>query len=296
MSQNDESLIIAVDGGGSTCRVTICRLDGTILGQATGGAANLTTHFDAAVVTIQSSINAAYKAANLSVNRQLNDFVYLGLAGAKLDGLAAQLKGALKFKDVIVTTDQHVTIQGAMGDADGAIASLGTGSFFVCRQQGAMRHVGGWGMHLGDECSGAYLGRALLRKSLHAYDGLINHSPLSRNIMQHFGGTPQEMIVFARSASPMDYGNFAPQLITAFEQDDAIAQQIMHEALEVLYNILDSLEVKASGSLYMLGGLGAVYQKLLRPDYQEICRPPKADAMAGAIILAQKKWRNFNSY
>lgn len=296
MSQNDENLIIAVDGGGSTCRVTICQLDGTILGQATGGAANLTTHFDAAVATIKSSINTAYNAANQSSDRQRNDFVYLGLAGAKLDGLAERLKSALQFKDVEVTTDQHITIQGAMGDENGAIASLGTGSFFVCRQQGKMRHVGGWGMHLGDECGGAYLGRALLRKSLHAYDGLIDHSPLSREIMQYFSGSPQEMIIFARSASPMDYGGFAPQLISAFEQGDAMAQQIMDNAVETLHNILDSLEVKATGSLYMLGGLGAVYQKLLRVDYQEICTPSKADAMAGAIILAQKKWRNFNSY
>lgn len=295
MSQDDENLIIAVDGGGSTCRVTICQLDGTILSQAVGGAANLTTHFETAVATIESSVNTAYKSANLSLDRKCDDYVYLGLAGAKLDGLATRLKGALQFtspfKDIEVTTDQHITIQGAMGDEDGGIASLGTGSFFVCRQQGKMRHVGGWGMHLGDECSGAYLGRAVLRKSLHAYDGLINHSPLSQNIMQHFGGSPQEMIIFARSASPMDYGSFAPQLISAFEQGDAIAQQIMNDTLKILHSRLDILEVKATGSLYMLGGLGAIYQKLLHADYQQICCPAKANAMAGAIILAQKKWR-----
>ncbi|MBL1419304.1 MAG: hypothetical protein COC24_002220 [Alphaproteobacteria bacterium] len=291
MSQNNENLIIAVDGGGSTCRVTICRLDGTILSQAVGGAANLTTHFETAVATIESTVKMAYKTANLSADRTGDDFIYLGLAGAKLDGLATRLKGALKFKDIEVTTDQQITIQGAMSDEDGAIASLGTGSFFVCRQQGKTLHVGGWGMHLGDECSGAYLGRALLRKSLHAYDGLIDHSPLSQNIMQHFGGSPQEMILFARSASPMDYGSFAPQLIAAFEHGDAIAQQIMNDSLAILHNMLDVLEVKATGSLYMLGGLGAIYQKLLRPEYQQICCSPKADAMAGAIILARKKWR-----
>lgn len=291
MSPNNDNLIIAVDGGGSTCRVTICRLDGTILSQAVGGAANLTTHFETAVATIESTTNTAYRNADLSADRMKDDFIYLGLAGAKLDGLAARLKDALQFKDIEVTTDQQITIQGAMGNEVGAIASLGTGSFFVCRQQGKTRHVGGWGMHLGDECSGAYLGRALLCKSLHAYDGLLAHSPLSRNIMQHFDGSPQEMILFARSASPMDYGNFAPQLIAAFEQGDAIAQQIMNDSLEFLHNMLDVLEVKAAGSLYMLGGLGRIYQKLLRPEYQEICSPPKADAMAGAIILARKKWQ-----
>ena len=290
MSQDNQNLIIAIDGGGSTCRVNICQFDGTLLGAAVGGAANLTTNFAAAVATILATIDTAYKSASLSPDRKPNDYVYLGLAGAKLPGLATQLEQALLFKNIDVTTDQHITIQGAMGEQDGAIASLGTGSFFVKRQHGKIRHVGGWGMHLGDECSGAYLGRALLRRSLHAYDGLVEHSGLSQNIMQHFGGAPQKMIIFARTASPQDYASFAPQLIEAFEQGDTNAKEIVNAAVKTLDSTLDALDVKAAGVLYMLGGLGAFYQNLLHPDYQKICQPPKANAMAGAIMLAQQKW------
>lgn len=290
MTAEYQNLIVAVDGGGSTCRVNICQMDGTLVAQAQGGAANLTTDFDAALQMIQTTIDQAYKFANLPVERKINDYACLGLAGAKLDGLATWLEKQLNFKDVMVLSDQDITVQGAMGDEDGTIVSIGTGSFFISHLNTTKRHIGGWGMHLGDECSGAYLGRSLLRKSLHAYDGLIEHSPLTQQIMNKFNGSPQQMIIFARDATPQDFGAFSPQILEAFNQSDPVATVIINEAVVFLSQTLDNMNAKASGALYMLGGLGAIYQDLLSQDYQDLCQPAKANAMAGAIQLAQHKW------
>ena len=290
MSKESESLIVAVDGGGSTCRVSLCRMSGRVVGTARGGSANITTDLNSALSNILDTVHRAYSAAGFDPTRMVNDFAFLGLAGANLDGMAAQTKNALSFSKVMVTSDREITIQGAMGGEDGTVAAIGTGSFFVSRQNEKIVSIGGWGFQLGDDGGGAFLGQKLLRRTIHAHDGIIAHSPLTRKILERFGGTPQGMVAFVQAASPMDYGGFAPGLIEAYYAGDAVAVEIVDAAVASLHHTLDVLNTKATGALYLLGGLGPVYKKLLRPEYQELCTPPKGNASDGALTLARQLW------
>lgn len=290
MSVKSNSLIVTIDGGGSTCRASICEWSGNVLGAARGGSANIATDFNGALETILDTTHRAYSAAGLFPTRMVNDFAYLGLAGANLAGIAKQTSDALNFNEVTVTSDREITVQGAMGSGDGTVAAIGTGSFFVSRHNNKMLSIGGWGFQLGDDSGGAFLGRKLLRQTILAYDGIIPHSPLTHSILARFGGTPQGLVAFAQAASPMDYGGFAPALIEAYYQDDEVAKSIVDAAVASLHHTLDVLDAKATGPIYMLGGLGPTYAKLLHPDYQKLCATPKGDASAGALTLARKKW------
>jgi glucosamine kinase len=180
-------------------------------------------------------------------------------------------------------------VQGALGDSDGTVALLGTGSFFVTRKAGVTHHVGGWGFQLGDDGGGAILGRNLLRKTVSAHDRIVDHSPLTRTVLKQFGGTPKSMLEFVQTATPMDYGKFAPAVINAHADGDAVASKIVADEVATLTTTLDRLDAKSTGRLCMLGGLGPIYQKFLGADYQAICKPPDSDALSGAIRLAQRE-------
>lgn len=290
MSGETECLIVAIDGGGSTCRASICTVSGEVIGKAHGGSANITTNFTSALSNILDTVHRAYSAAGMDSARMVNDFAFLGLAGANLDGIASQAENALSFRKIKVTSDREITVQGAMGSENGTVAAIGTGSFFVSRHGKDTVSIGGWGFQLGDDGGGAFLGRKLLRHTICAHDGTIAHSPLTREILERFGGSPQGMVAFVQAASPMDYGGFAPSIIEAYYEDDPVAKEIVGSAVSSLHHTLDVLNAKTTGALYMLGGLGPVYTKLLRPEYQALCAPPKGNASDGAIALARQLW------
>jgi len=290
MSEESKNLIVTVDGGGSTCRASICEVSGKTIGAALGGSANITTDFDSALTNILDTVGRAYDAAGLKSTRMVNDFAFLGLAGANLDGMAEKTENALGFSKVKVTSDREITVQGAMGGENGTVAAIGTGSFFVSHHDNEVLSIGGWGLQLGDDGGGAFLGQKLLRRTIQAYDGITAQSPLTHATLKRFGGTPRGLVAFVQTATPMDYGSFAPDLIAAYYERDSVAVEIVDAAVSSLHHTLDILNTKATGALYMLGGLGSVYTELLHPEYRVLCTPPKGNASDGAVTLAQQLW------
>lgn len=290
MSDKQPTHLAIIDGGGSTCRVAIINPKGDILGQATGGSANITSNFDAALNIINQTIKAAYNAAQLSHHLTPNHYAYLGLAGGKTPELAKKLVDALNFDKCEIVSDRKIMLQGAMGSADGTLVATGTGSFFVHRINGHMHKIGGWGLNLGDEASAAYLGKKLLQKTLHAHDGLTAHSHLTFEVFKQFNNSPREMIIFAKSATPNDYGKFAPLITQYIQKGDVVAEQILALGLNDILKVLDGWDVAASGNLYMMGGMGHIYKNLLPPHYKNLLKPPKHSALHGAIELALQKW------
>jgi len=287
MGGDRDRKIVAVDGGGSTCRACISDLDGTVLGRATGRAANVTTDFTGSRENILQTVALAYKDAGLSHDRLADDYAWLGLAGASIGDVAQRLQASLPFHRARVSTDRETTVQGAMGSGDGTVALLGTGSFFVARSRGVTRNVGGWGFQLCDDGGGAWLGLALLRHTVKAHDGLLDHSPLSRAILARHGGAIDRLVTFARAATPQEFAALAPELVLAFGAGDGIAKMVINQAIRRLQDTLENLGARQNGPLFLLGGLGAFYQDQLSAELRAICETAKGDALAGAIELAQ---------
>ena len=288
MHENTRELIIAVDGGGTGCRIRLADREGREIASAKGGPANVNTDFDSARENILAAISAAYRAAGLDAGRRGRDVAWLGLAGAAFGDLARRMEGALGFSAARVTTDSDTTVEGALGGADGTVALIGTGSFFVRRKGGRDRHIGGWGYHLGDECSGAWLGREFLRAVLLAHDALIEHSALTRTVFARYGDDPGALVCHAQAATPGEIAQLAPEIAKARAAGDPVAGEIMARGLDLLCERLDALGAAESGALYMLGGLGPVYQPLLPERYRRLCRPAHGDALSGAIALARR--------
>ena len=212
---------LALDGGGTGCRAMICGADGRELGRAVGGGANLTSDFEAACENILATISNAYEDAGLQAGAMSSGMAVLGVAGAEIGDCANRLQDRLDFAKLRVLSDRDTAIAGVLGEEDGTLAQIGTGSFFVTCRAGVTRHAGGWGLVLGDECSGAWLGRELLRSTLRAQDGLEDGSGLTETVLSAFSNNPQAIILSAQTASPADFAAYAPQLFSACEGGDA---------------------------------------------------------------------------
>ena len=273
-------IAIGIDGGGSGCRVAVAR-DGLRIADAQGGPANIHTDPDAALANVRDAVAAA--TAGLSAAEHAAAGICAGLAGAR-DGCAAQAFASRYPRPIRVVDDSITTLMGALGDGDGVVASLGTGSFFAAQSGGRRRVIGGWGFVLGDEGSAAWLGRAAIARALAAEDGRQPGDALTAAVAAHlqpWGGA----LRFAAGARPGDHAQVA-RLVLA-HRDTATGRVLVAAALsEVAAGLRDAGHLPGT-PLVMMGTLG----EALAPHLPEALRAdlarPLGTALDGALALAR---------
>ncbi len=286
---NATSLIMVVDGGGSTCRARLVDHDGNALGAAKGGAANAISDPESARRTIIATVRATYADAGLDPNRARDDLLFVALAGIpERTGFTALLSADMPFARIELTSDLAAGVQAALHDADGVVVNVGTGSYFVAQRGGRLRRVGGRGFLISDECSGAWLGQRLLRDVVRAHDRLIAATPLTDQALAECGGGIDDVVAFAKRASPRDFAGFAPMIVAARAQADPVAERLFARAVNEMCAILDALDAVALGRIVLIGGLAATYRALLPEPWHGLCRDPLGDTLDGAVRLAQR--------
>ena len=280
------AFLIAVDGGGTSCRAVIADGGGARLGEGRAGSANIHTDMHAARDNIIIAVRAALQEAELPENLIGESAAVLGLAGANIGDNPKRIAALLPFRISHVETDARIALQGALGDLDGAVAVVGTGSVFIARNRGQVRTVGGWGPAIGDFCSGSRLGRTLLAEVLRAYDKLREPSELSRHILARYDNDPSALVEFAREARPRDFASFAPLLFEYADRGDPIGHDILSDAIGHLEETLRVLTGGEDLPFCLVGGLAASYAKHLSPSFKSRMRPPDGSALSGALAMA----------
>ncbi|MFC5585137.1 BadF/BadG/BcrA/BcrD ATPase family protein [Nitratireductor kimnyeongensis] len=279
--------VIAIDGGGTSCRAALADAEGRVLGRGKRGSANIFTTSDTIGENIAAAAREAVCDAGLEGLPLKSIPAFLGLAGINVGERQRELAKALPFADTKFVHDGVIALQGALGDEDGVIAILGTGSVYLSRAGGVSRSIGGWGFAIGDQASGAVIGRALLQQALLAHDGVREHTPLSRAVMKRFEGNPEAMVEFAQqTARPADYGAFAPLMFEHDEKGDVLARDILLDAVRDITMALDAIVFEGCERLCLLGGLAGEYRKRLSPRHSAILQEPRGDALSGAVQLA----------
>jgi glucosamine kinase len=286
MKSHPPLLVIGCDGGGSGCRVVISDASGKVLAQAAGGFANVTTDFDQALCSLRAALADAAGQLGLALHDLAGAVGHFGLAGVQSEHAAAKAAAALPCPKVRVTEDRLVAVIGALGDADGVLLALGTGTIIAAQRGGVMRHVGGWGLQLSDQASGAWLGRGLLKQILLCQDGLGPHSDLTRCSFAEFGHDPGALVRFAASASPADYARFAPAVVQAAQAGDAIGLALMQRGAAYLGQAIAAIGYAPGDAVCLTGGVGPQYAPYLPAAVREAIVPPKGSALDGALVLA----------
>ncbi|MQB42529.1 N-acetylglucosamine kinase [Rhizobium sp. ICMP 5592] len=283
---------IGIDGGGTSCRAAVTDRTGKVLGTGKAGASNILSDLENSQINIVASARQALVDAGLDPGLTDRLPAVIGTAGANVGDYGKRLEKALPFATVQVVTDATIALQGALGDADGIIGAFGTGSVYNARRNGKSWGIGGWGFVVGDQASGARLGRDLLERSLLAYDKVSALSPLTEALMTEFEGDPERVVEFAHAAKPKDFARYAPMVFEYAEKSDAVAVGIVKTSVNAITQSLDALFWPECPSICLLGGLSRAYYPWLDTRYKELIREPKGDALSGAMELAAKLLRD----
>ena len=274
------AIYLGVDGGGSGCRARAVDGAGASTPIFEAGPANVHTDPETALANIMEVVAAALRGHDLSDVKAV-----LGVAGASVESSAEGLRQRLPFPGALVVSDAVTAIRGAHGRADGLISAIGTGSVHASQRDGAVRRIGGHGFLLGDEGSGAWMGRRLLARALQAHDGLVPDSDLLRAVRAEFGG-PAPMIAAARSAHPGEFARHAPRIIAADAAGDSAGVEILTAATEEIARAISVLQGDDPLPVAFAGGLGEVFAGRLRDRWTVV--KAQGSALDGAIGLARE--------
>lgn len=284
-----DTLFIGIDGGGTHCRARIRDGAGRLLGEGTGGPANLRLGGAVAMASIVAAAKAAATAGGLEEGALSRAAVGLGLAGAIDDTRNRQLLAEPHpFPRVAIDTDAYIAWLGAFAGGDGAILIIGTGSAGLAVVKGQRFNVGGWGNVISDDGSGNEIGRHAVRRALWAHDGMAPMTGLATAILDKFDHAPPKIVAWADRARPTDFAQLAPLVLDYAGQGDTLGLAVIEAAAEGIARIADRLLAVGAPGLALLGGLAEPLRPWLPRRIQDRLVAPQGDALEGALGLARE--------
>jgi glucosamine kinase len=285
---NANALLLGVDGGGTRCRARLCASSGVKLGEASAGPANIRFGLAQSFSAVLSATAECLGQAALSPRDFPRIVGCLALAGASEPAdLAAAQRHKLPFGKAIVTTDAHAACVGAHLGRDGGVIVVGTGSIGWGELRGRQYRVGGWGLPISDEGSGAWLGREALCRVLWAHDGRISWSGLLTTLFERFQSDPHAIVRWTSTASPGDFGSLAPLVVERAARKDPVADELMLLAAGHIDALAARLVAIGIPRLALVGGLAPHALPWLTDATRSRLVPPAGDALDGALQLAR---------
>jgi len=277
--------VIAVDGGGSRCRIGWGTGQGTVIVET--GPANVFSDFDGAI----SEIMGGLETLAVEVGRDVGSLsalpAFVGLAGVIDREIADRVAEALPFRSVRIEDDRPAALRGALGDGDGALVHCGTGSFLALRSAGDVRFAGGWGWQLGDEASAFWIGRTALGFALRERDGTGPATGFGQRLVERLGGV-RGVLSFAGAATTAEIAALAPDVTDAAAEGDRLARSVLVAGAEYITDTLEALGWRAGLPVCLTGGVGPVYADYLPTPLLREIRPPMASPIIGALELARE--------
>jgi glucosamine kinase len=282
-------LFLGIDGGGTRCRARLRDGAGRLLAEAEGEMANVFVDVDAALQAILDVSRAVIGTAGLDSGHLARVHAGFGLAGVVDGRMTARLHAAgLPFASLRVDNDAYAACLGAHGGRDGAIVIAGTGSCGLALIDGDRHTVGGWGFALGDDGSGAAVGRSVLRRALLGHEAILPASPLTERVMMSFGNDPVRLLDWSRTAQSRDYAGFAPLVFEYAAGGDSVGREIADKAGTDIGLLIEALRARGARLVALVGGLSKVIEPYLPAVVIPCLVAPEGDAMEGAILMARR--------
>ena len=283
-------LYLGVDGGGTRCRARIQAEDGAVLGEGGSGPATTRLGIERAWRSIMQACEAALERAELSREDLASAHAAIALAGIGRRGAESALQEIVHpFASIRFISDGLAACLGAHGGKDGAIVVAGTGSIGVGLIGGREVRYGGYGFPISDQGSGADIGLHAIRSALRAIDGRRAMSPLLAELLGAFDHDPYHTVAWSEQATATDYAAFAPMVLRHANQGDPVGRRIVERAADSIGDLLDIFLHQGLERLSLVGGLSGAIAPWLTPDLRDRLKPPDADAVAGALLVARRR-------
>ena len=230
----------------------------------------------------------------------------VGVAGVGREQQKIALQQELERQEiaetVVVITDAEAAMEDAFGEGPGILLIAGTGSIAWGRSPaGTTQRCGGWGPVIGDEGSGAWLGRKALQVIAAAHDGREPETALTGALLTALELDDVAAIIrWASSATPADFATLAPAVLSAAEVGDLRANTVVTMAVEELALHVRALaralfvDERAAIPIALHGGLlakGRPMRKRLEHRLKTLVpgamvRHQPVDAVRGAVAMA----------
>jgi glucosamine kinase len=111
---------------------------------------------------------------------------------------------------------------------------------------------------------------------------------LAASVLARFGGDPETICPFQRTAAPGDYAAMAPLVIDAAFGGDKTAIALLQRAGDDLGAMLRRLHAKGVTRFSLIGGLAAFLVAYLPESERVRLSDPVGDAVDGALMLARE--------
>ncbi|MHC9540296.1 MAG: N-acetylglucosamine kinase [Vulcanimicrobiota bacterium] len=296
---------IGIDGGGTKTRSVMIASEGILLVDMITQGSNLNHYgwerFQEIMKELFSSLQARMPPEASAAA------VYCGLAGVDrprvwekvYEFIQEQWPGTM----IGLGHDAMPALMCASGKLEGVVLIGGTGAFaFGINEAGKMGRVGGWGYLLGDEGSGYDIGRRALQSVMRCYDYRGPDTLLVKKVLEKYKiPSLDELIpiVYHKDFSRNTIAGVARLVFEAAEEEDEISRQLLTQAADELYGLVDVLlkrlrfpeeqriSVVLTGGLFHEGSplVGMIRRRLHdRAEVMRIAHPP----VMGSVILAQQ--------
>ena len=245
------SLVAGVDGGGSKTRVILADSDGNHLADVVGGGSAMRPGGgDHSAGVIGNLVRQAMSEAGTEDRLRV---LLVGVAGvgrpAENRALTVALEDLELADEVIVQGDGEIALTDAFGAGAGIILISGTGSIAYGRSPNrVLARCGGWGPAIGDEGSGAWIGRRALAIVASAADGREPATALTGAILTAAQvNEPSELVPWGIAATPKELAALAPAVFNVASAGDVRANALVGLAVEELVLHVRALGLKLFG-------------------------------------------------
>lgn len=284
-----------VDVGGSGIRAVI-----SSAGEERRGAVDGAVHLGSSIDTV--ALAHAIVTILDGLGTPPPEVVCIGMTGFPglvddPEHIAGRVMSATAVKTVIVAGDSLTTHVGALSMRAGIVIAAGTGVIALgTDHRSRWNRVDGWGHLLGDEGSGAWIGRAGLAAGMRAHDGRGGSSVLLNALIAEYGDLPALLrSVYEGGAPAHELARFAPVVAQASREGDPIALSIWRDAAR---HLAETAVAAADGlePLYSWGGGLLQRDDLLLQPFKEFVierqpdarfHPPAGGSLEGALRLAE---------
>ena len=305
---------LGVDGGGTNCRVRLANENLETLAEVKNGRSNLQIDGgDPAYKAITDGARDVFAAAGIDFAEAANTYACFGMAGGRMDSARAEFAARpWPFAGVKVYDDIDIAHAGALGGGEGGVVIIGTGSAAMSIVGGKRYQAGGWGFHIGDQMSGAILGRELARYTVEANDGMAERSPLTDAVTAALGGdnqaimtwsfaTEMDLKLFSDDGSegcddaligraPGEFGKLMPLWFDYLEKNDPVALKLLDIQLGYIDSYVRWFKAHGASVMAIVGGLGQRLFPILQQHYGDFVALPKYEPLHGAVILARQNF------
>lgn len=232
-------IVVGVDGGGTKTRVLVADQQGQPLADVEGPPSAVRPgQAEKSADAIADTLRRALAECEMThvVPRVLN----VGVAGAGRETERQALWQALVSRELaeetLVHPDATVALDDAFGDGPGVMLIAGTGSVCFGRgPAGQMGRCGGWGPNIGDEGSGAWIGKRALSVVAAATDGREPETALVGAVLTAAQvNDVNDLIAWSAQATPAILATLAPAVMSEAEAGDLRANAILSMAVEEL--------------------------------------------------------------